>query len=181
MTSTCSKIFDWENRVSMDNCALVSKKISNDSIQQYNLYNFYGDCEYDTVQKTALCHPNLHFRNGYGFTSACTVDTDSAIRLPNTTHGPEKKQLHMRNFHSVPNMGRGTLVPDTESFLKNGMDTNIQSCIEKETDYAFIPLIDCVQNYITGYAKQDFFHEGINSREETRRQMRKCATKKQQE
>ena len=177
-TAKCSKIFDWENKLTMDACALSAKQRENKSIQQYSLYNFYGDCHYNTVQEMAVCHPNLHFRNGYGFTSACTVDTDSAYRFPKTTHGPEKKILCTRTFTAVPDLKSGCLAPDIESYLKNGLDTNMFYCgrnAERDFD-RFTPLLDCVQSYVNGYSKNNYFPTGIDSREETRKIMRnKCS------
>ena len=172
---SCKNLFDWENRLTGDTCAIAKKENDNKEILSYTTYNFYGDCENSKLQKLALDCPNLHFKNGYGFTNACTVDTDSAVRFSTQTHGPEKRQLNTRNFYAVPNMSRGTVNADTESFLLNAQDTTIiRECNRTaETNYdRFTPMIDCIQDHVRGYSEERPM--GLDSREAMRKQMRSC-------
>jgi DNA-binding protein Fis len=173
----CSNLFDFENRLTNDTCAQESKESGNKHILNYNTYNFYGDCDNAKLKKLAADCPNLHFRNGYGFTSSCTVDTDSAMRFAVQTHGPERRQMNTRTFTAVPDMSRGCAAPDVESYLLNGQDTNlIRECKHSaEMDYnRFTPLLDCVQDYVKGYSERNYFPVGIDSRETMRKYMRKC-------
>jgi hypothetical protein len=169
--SSC-KLFDWENRLTADTCAQNVRNEENKDILSYNTYNFYGDCD----RKIALANecPNLHFRNGYGFTSACTVDTDSAVRFSQQTHGPEKRQVNIRPFTAVPDMSRGSCSIDTESYLLNAQDTTIiRECNRVDPGDRFTPLLDCVQDYVRGYGYLDR-NIGADSREISRQYMKSC-------
>ena len=168
------KFFDYENRLTGDTCAQALKENGNKEMLDYNTYNFYGDCDNNKLAQMAADCPNLHFRNGYGVTSACTVDTDSAVRFSKQTHGPEKRQMSVRPFTSVPDMSRGCLMVDTESYLLNGQDTTLlRECnrtAERNYD-RFTPLLGCVQNYVDGFAANNYFPVGIDSRETMRKQL----------
>jgi hypothetical protein len=68
-------------------------------------------------------NPNLRFRDGYGYTNACVVDMDSALRNDSQiTHDRTKIQLCARWNHAVPDLGKGGLIPNIESRLKNAED-----------------------------------------------------------
>jgi len=174
MTSSC-KLFDWENRLTADTCAQNIREGENKEILSYTTFNFYGECDNKgTIGLAAEC-PNLHFRNGYGFTSACTVDTDSAVRFSEQTHGPEKRQMHVRPFTAVPDMSRGSCSVDVESYLLNAQDTTIiRECNRTaESGYdRFVPLLDCVKDHVDGYANRNYFPIGADSREISRKHMR---------
>jgi len=169
--------FLFENKLSVDACALGAKERENQSIRDYQLFNFYGSCDSSNVQEFASKNPNLTFRNGYGVTSSCTVDTDSAMRMTCLGHGPEKRQLSTRNFIAVPDMSRGCSLPDTETYLLNAQDTTLyRECdrlAEKNYD-RFVPLMPCINEHIKGYGQRDYFPVGIDSREETRKKMSNC-------
>lgn len=154
------KFFDWENKISMDPCALLTKERENESIHDYRTYNFYqdGDCEESArrVQEFAMEYPNLRFRNGYGVASSCTIDDDSKLRYSSeVTHGPERRQYQTRSFQAVPAFNRGSCAPNTESFLINGLDTTpLRQCdrlAERNFD-RFIPLLSCVEKHIEASA-----------------------------
>lgn len=176
MSSFC-KMYDFENRLTTDTCAQKVRESNNTEISNYNLYNYFGDCENDALQKMAAECPNLHFKNGYGFTSACTVDTDSAVRFQVMTHGHEKRQLNVRPFTAVPNMSRGVFVPDVESALLNSQDTTIiRECgriVERDFD-RFVPFVGCVQSHVDGYSANNFFPTGMDTRETMRKRMKNC-------
>ena len=179
MSSFC-KMFDFENRLSTDTCAQNVKDQANKELANYKTYNYFGDCENATLQSMAASCPNLHFRNGYGFTSACTVDADSAMRFPVQTHGQERRQLNVRPFTAVPDMSRGSVLPDVESRLKNAEDTTvIRECnrITEANFDRFTPLIGCVQRFVDGYAANNIFPVGMDTRENMRKAARSCAQK----
>jgi len=168
-----SEIFFSDNALRNDACAQNTRERDNLDIYSYNLFNFYGDCERGQTELNAFAaqHPNLKFKNGYGNTNSCTVDKDSKARLVCLSHGPEKRQLDVRSFTAVPDMSRGCLIPDTESYLLNGQDTTyFRECnrtAEKSYD-RFIPLLDCMQDYVNGYAVRDYFPRGADSRQVVR-------------
>jgi hypothetical protein len=143
-----------ENKLSQDNCALLTKQLQNKSITDYNLYNSYvtSTCDDKALIDYTLEYPNLRWKDGFGNVSGCTVDKDSEIRNnAKLTNFREKEQLCTRWYQAVPNFGRGGLIPNVESRLILGEDTSdIRSCdivSEKNFD-RFIPLIGCMSSTI---------------------------------
>jgi hypothetical protein len=168
-------MFDFENRLSADTCAQNVKEMANKELSNYRTYNYFGDCRNETLQKMAAECPNLHFRNGYGYANACTVDADSAMRFQTMTHGQERRQLNVRPFTAVPDMSRGCPMPDVESRLKDSQDTTVlRQCGRiTEADFnRFTPLIGCVQDFVDGYAANNRFPVGEDTREHMRRAAR---------
>lgn len=168
---SCPKLFDWENRLSSDTCAQNLRANENSSVFDYNTYNtFKSPCDTKCDKSELLGkYPNLRYKNGYGVTSSCSIDEDSSMRFISPTHGPEKKQLLVRNFQAVPNTGSGCLnILGTESFLKNGEDSTLMHCdylVEKNFD-RFIPLQPCMNKYIKGASDNvSKIPYGINTRE----------------
>ena len=148
-------LFDWENKISMDKCALLAKERENMSMLEYHTFNYFGNCteRLNKINEFSTKYPNLRFKDGYGVAN-CLIDNDTQMRFDNTrlTHGPEKRQYHVRNFQAVPYFGRGSCAPNTESLLKNGEDTSkLKHCnILTETDFnRYVPFIDCIKNYVT--------------------------------
>lgn len=172
-------MFDYENRLTSDTCAQNTKESGNKQILKYTTYNFYGDCDNTELTRISTQCPNLHFRNGYGNSSACMIDSDSVARFSTITHGPERRQMNVRSFVAVPDMSRGCLQPDIESYLLNGQDTTIIRECDKVTEKdnnRFIPFLDCVKDYVDGYANRNYFPVGIDTRESMRVEMRKKCT-----
>lgn len=146
--------FDEGNRLSQDDCALVTRDLVNKSVSDYNLFNMYptSTCEDEELIKYSMVHPNLRFKDGFGNVSGCTVDTDSEIRNnARTTNQREKEQLCTRWYQAVPNYGKGGLVPAVENRLIFGEDTSdIKDCdivAEKGFD-RFVPMIGCLSSAI---------------------------------
>lgn len=146
------RVFELENRLTTDDCAMVNREFVNKSMNDYNLYNMYfmSDCQVDNEKMKTFMYenPNLRFKDGYGFTNSCVVDLDSALRNDSKlTHDRTKIQLCTRWNKAVPNLGKGGLIPNIESQLKNGEDTSaIRVCnrvAEKDFD-RFIPLPGCL-------------------------------------
>lgn len=144
------KKYNWENKLTSDRCALATKQNDNDYVYDYNTLNLFNDTSCSKVKcarESAYENPNLHFQDGYG-TSPCVIDEDSHLKLDqdNLTHGRERQPLFTRVFSAVPNYGRGGLVPNTETYLKNGIDTSsVRLCdriTERDFD-RFTPLPGC--------------------------------------
>ena len=178
------KYFDWENKISMDPCALLTKDRENESIIDYNTYNFYGNCE-DNIAKLidfSSQYPNLRFRDGYGVANSCVIDAESEMRMSSeVTHGPEKRQYQVRNFQAVPAYNRGSCAPNTESYLINGMDTTLLRQCDRlsERDFErFEPLLGCIEKHLAAgvAAIPDEQRIGANSRDLVRnmRMQSKC-------
>ena len=151
------RYFDSTNRVNQDACALESRNRENESMINYNMYNFFqpdGNCEKSNKQVLDFAseYPNLTYRVGYGVASPCTIDNDNTLRYGfNMTHGSERQNLCARSFVANPNFSRGSLIPNIESALLNGVDTIQNRDCHKiaETQLGvFQPLSPCVEGFI---------------------------------
>jgi hypothetical protein len=97
---------------------------------------------------------NFTIREGYGYASGCTVDTDSELRLNSAvTHNKERQQLCARTFTGCPRLTYGGLIPNVESRLRNADDTsdirNLDKVMEKNfIPLSFTPMIGCLNKNI---------------------------------
>jgi hypothetical protein len=184
MTDQVPYLFDWESKLSQDECAKLARSRANECISDYMLFNYFnnGDCnKTKELNKLALEHPNLRFRIGYGV--ACVIDDDSKARYSSDiTHGPEKRQLYVRNFHAIPDFARGAFAPNTESMLINGVDTSSDKQCNRlsELDYdRFTPYTRCFGMFIkkAQRAIPDALPIGLNSVDLVRSQFKsKCSS-----
>lgn len=146
--------FDQGNRLTQDNCAILSRDLENQSISEYMIFNpFNVECtskDPSQVKNFAFQYPNLRFRDGYGVAS-CAVDNDSKLRYETDIRSSERQQLNTRVFQAVPNFARGVCAPNTESFLVSGNDTKLNKpcnpLSERNFD-RFMPFIGCMQDYV---------------------------------
>lgn len=186
------RYFDQSNRLTQDPCALAQRDFENESLHNYQTYNFTPrptDPKRNVFNEFVACNPNLRLRDGYGFAPEF-IDTDSSARFSapdKTVRGPERRQLFTRVFHAVPDFGRGTCAPNTESMLKTGaQDTSIyKDCAalaERNFD-RYIPFVDDMQTYIKEYGNSlaNVNTIGVSSRDEMRRQDLKHACYPQRE
>ena len=130
------------NNLNDDTCALKNKALVNDSVINSQLYNYYfnKDCACPVLDDIALDN-NFTVREGYGYASGCTVDTDSDLRMNSkVTHDRGRIQLCTRTYQGVPNICKGGLVPNIESRLLNGDDTSDIRNVDKVSEKSFIPL-----------------------------------------
>lgn len=143
--------FFEQNRLTQDKCALMTKELQNRSVIDYNMFNMYPSsscCANDEMLDFTINNPNLHYRDGYGNVSGCTVNMDSELRNnAKMTNFREKEQLCTRWYQGCPNIGKGGLIPNIESRLHTGEDTlDIKECdiiAEKNFD-RFIPMLGCL-------------------------------------
>jgi hypothetical protein len=149
--------FDEENRLSQDDCALLTKSLVNKSIASYAFFNNYftANCEKDDnkkLQEFLVNNPNLHFKDGFGVTTPCVIDTDSELRNnAKMTNDRERVSLCTRWYTAVPALSKGGLIPNIESRLKyNGDTSDIRECDRvTEKDFnRFIPLPRCMADTI---------------------------------
>lgn len=150
------QLFDIDGNIRNDGCAQTAKDFGNASISDYTLWNTYMmQCDAKGekhLEDFSTGHVNLHYRNGYGYTTACEVDVDTEVRLNGKiTHEKPKTQLFTRPFVAVPDLSRGVLVPGVESRLQQGDDTTqVRECFRlTEYDYdRFVPLIPCLADNV---------------------------------
>jgi len=169
------RAFNYENRLTVDNCAQLERELQNSSVSDRQLYNFYytNDCKCQALDDF-LFDNNMVIKDGYGFLNHCTVDTDSDLRLRGIwTNEKEKLQLCSRWHQGVPNLNKGGLVPNIESRLKNADDTSdIRNC-DRVTEHdfnRFVPLVGCLAPTIQNpkYIIEPWTRGGAHTRNEIR-------------
>jgi hypothetical protein len=148
------KYFDDESRLTQDDCALKTKEIQNQSINDYYLFNSFStaSCKDAELKEFTANNPNLRYKDGFGYLSGCVVDMDSEVRNNSRlTNFKEKEQLCTRWHQAVPNFGKGGLIPNVESQLKFSEDTSyIKDCdiVTEKTFDTFYPLLGCISDNI---------------------------------
>jgi hypothetical protein len=169
------RVYNHENRLSIDNCAQLTKELQNKSVNDRQMFNFYytHDCKCDVLDEF-LFDNNMVVKDGYGVTTGCTVDTDSELRLNSMwTNEREKSQLCTRWHQGVPNLNKGGLVPNVETKIKNGDDTSdIRNCDKiTERDFnRFTPLVGCLASTIQNpeHVVEPWIRGGMHTRNEVR-------------
>jgi len=174
-----TKQFINQNKLGLDECAKSQKNYGNDSILKYNLWNNYS-CKVNDSRKVdefGSDNINMHFRNGYGVTSSCLVDSDSDVRLNALwTSERAKTQLFTRPYVGNPDLSRGISNPSLESPLVQGENTiRYKQCTWKmaEEDYGrFTPLIPCLESQVQNpkHIVLPFPQSGVDSRQIMRSQ-----------
>lgn len=152
-------LYDADNRLADDQCAVMARIRDNESILAYNLYDKYGQCgkscgdRKDKLRDFSVRHPNLRFWDGYGM-APCDVDGDSKLRHEaQWTNAKERQQLATRVFGAAPDLSRGEARPNVESTLISGQDTSYQRQCQKLAEVTwdrFTPNVDvqCVDHII---------------------------------
>ena len=121
-------VFEENTRLRHDDCDKESRELQNNDAYKYTTFNNIA-----TNQNTAeKCKSNreslldfslnnyMNIRDGYGFTNACGVDTDSKVRNDFEMHDKGKQQLNSRVFVGGPNANKGGLEPGIDSKLTQG-------------------------------------------------------------
>jgi hypothetical protein len=123
-------LFDAEGRLSTDPCYVHTRDHENENAATYNITNLRPDggaccpnVKRDPLLDVAVKHRNLNTWAGYGW-NTCTINDDSRLRLRSTGTNPRgKQQLSKRVFEAGPSLVHGELAVDTDSRLREGMDT----------------------------------------------------------
>lgn len=178
------RYYDNGTHVTMDPCAIEARERDNASITNYLTYNSAAPCSDRNIcnakrEKLAAYmgeNPNLRYHEGVGDTALpCYIDDDSRLRhKAEWTNTRDRNQLFVRFFHAVPDLSHGTLIPNMESFLKNGIDTTYDRQCDRLTEHNFdriMPLNSCVSQHFE--KRNDAVPEwtsqfGKSSREEVR-------------
>lgn len=130
------RYFDNGTKVSMDPCAVEAREHDNVSIANYKTFNASNPttdrraCDAKRQELATIMgdNPNLRYHEGVGGAALpCFIDDDTKLRMMGEwTSARERNQMFLRFFHAVPDLSRGTLIPNMESFLKNGIDTTYE-------------------------------------------------------
>ena len=153
-----TNVFMNSRRYCSDDCAKEAKDIQNESIFNYDTYQ-YLPVECDNVSARfptfAYDHVNLRGRAGYGQAEGCIVDNFSALRNnpDQLTRDRCRVQLFTRIFQGSPNLKPGVPNPDKEmpilqgqgSTVLEGVQFSCKKAIMEETTNKFMPMLDCVQ------------------------------------
>ena len=153
MSSSCAPLYFLENRLMDDDCEVADRDRQSGEAEGYQLANFFPTnapaCN-PKVAEVAACHPNLHYRDGFGVLNACNVDVDSDVRLGGRITNSRHRHVYKnRVFQGSGHFYRGPVLPDSESGL-------IQSDITREKkpcnvvpdtldSNVFVPLLPCIQ------------------------------------
>ena len=147
------RVYNHENRLSIDGCALMVRELQNKSIEDHMFENYYytKDCKCNVLDDF-LFDNNMVIKDGYGVSTGCVIDNDSELRLKGIwTNERDKVQLCTRWNKGVPNLNKGGLIPNVESLMKNGDDTSdIRNCdriTERDFD-RFVPLVGCLASAV---------------------------------
>jgi hypothetical protein len=123
-------LWDADNRLVDDPCAILARLRDNESISSYKFYDAFGRCgrtckdRKDALSQFAGHHPTMQYWDGYGI-APCDVDGDSQLKHDSRWTNPkEKQQLPKRVFTSVPDLARGKGHVNVESMLISGEDTS---------------------------------------------------------
>lgn len=155
--------FDFSSSISQDTCARRKRNEQDCRILKYNTNGFKDLSNTNEHVKNRILTSNkkMQCTDGYGVTPA-HIDEDSKLRymINHKIRGPEKHQLYSRIFVAVPDFSRGTLIPNIDSRLRIGVDTDVdQPCRSiSEVDYDRNEVFDgCMTNYLT-----DGYYDAIN-------------------
>ena len=145
--------FDLTSNLGCDKCNLDEKLRQNQSIHDYNTFNYMKDnCDDEKTREFLFENPNLQMKYGFGYADKCTVDVDSQLRNNSElTQTKCRNQYFTRQFQAVPDLSRGVLAPNTESRLLHGEDTGQKrSCNVLSGVYVdrFTPLVQCLKENI---------------------------------
>ena len=145
-------LYDADNRLAGDRCAIMTRLRDNESILEYNMYNSYTGCtktpceeRKKKLQDFSAGYPNLRFTDGYGI-APCDVDGDSRLRHDAQWTNPNyRQQLATRVFCAAPDLSRGSPQAAAESPLLSGEDTTMlrqcQRLVEVNYD-RWVPNVD---------------------------------------
>lgn len=175
-----AKLFNEQNRIHCDTCAINAKNTQNEAINNYNIYNYFkgNTTQCDTFDKSAIINlsadTQMHIKDGYGVANECEIDTDSTLRNKGVwTNTREKTQLYTRVFQGIPNINNGGLIVPVEDRVKQGEFKSLRKGCDGITERefpVFTPLIPClsenVQNvkhiipdYKQNLPTRDFIHQ----------------------
>lgn len=159
MNSSEDNVYMSTRRLCDDKCAKEARDLQNESIVDYDLYQYLpaGACDGINARFPTMAydHVNLTGRIGYGVAEGCVVDNYSALRNDpaQMTRDKCRQQLYTRMFQGCPNLSCGVSDPDSEMPILQGSSTTDyegvkypckKSLMEKPT-YVFDPLLDCVK------------------------------------
>lgn len=125
-------LFDADNRLTMDVCAVGLKDRGNKDISSYLLTNLRAPCTVDVAASAPLAvaaeHRNLWSWDGYGL-NTCAVDADSRLRVDSeVTHMRARMQLPKRVFEASPDLSHGQPAPDAVSKIVYGKEFGGRAC-----------------------------------------------------
>ncbi|MEW5315099.1 MAG: hypothetical protein WDW38_006551 [Sanguina aurantia] len=126
-------LFDADNRLKSDRCAVNLRDSQNLSMESYTFRDmrFGMACPGDlSSDECAQLQARLHSSDGYGVQPG-NIDEESGLRCPSggITHDKSRQGLASRVFEAAPDMGRGGLDANVESrLLLSGEQGTARNC-----------------------------------------------------
>jgi hypothetical protein len=109
-------LYDADNRLTADDCAVRLRDNGNASIASYTLTNLRAASSSDPLARAAQ-HRNLWSWDGYGLNTAA-IEGDSQLRVRSeVTHPRSKIQLPTRVFGAAPDLSHGQADPELETLI----------------------------------------------------------------
>ena len=103
-----TRLFYNLHRPSDDRCAYTVEEDQNQSIFDYNVYNYYSKPRKDLVD-FASDNVNLRFADGTGVSAPESIDVESGIKNKPKWTPRGVQQLAVRTYHAVPDMTGGAV------------------------------------------------------------------------
>lgn len=135
-------LFDADNRLRSDRCAVNLRDSQNLSMESYTFRDvrFGMDCPVNLSQdECAQLQARLHSGDGFGV-QPNNIDEESDLRCPygGITHDKSRQGLATRVFEASPDMGRGGLDANVESrLLLSGELGSSRSCAHRFAELSY--------------------------------------------
>lgn len=139
-------MFNGNGHIRSDDCAKLVKDTFNTRICDYTLYSPYAQCTPAMEHVNAFSLEN-HTNNDNTALPSCEIDSDSSLRIGDSTHMRGRQQLCARPFKGTPLVGLGVMDTETEDRLVQGaMRLSRKSCnpnMEAAYD-SMTPMLPCI-------------------------------------
>lgn len=163
------KLFDVQENLGNDDCAINGRNTLNENIRNYTFDNFHGDGRNrDKLLDFTKDHNNLRFTDGY--VPGGAIDKDTEFRTTNEWHQRGRQQLPARIYHAVPDLSRGDVQDD--SGVRAGETTfDKASSLAGVSIDRFVPLIPQKEREVqdpNNIVSSDWVRGGQSTRDLTR-------------
>ena len=138
-------VFEQKTRLNDDECDIESRDTQNAGMFEYNTFNIYQtnkntkkECSagYDKIRDFSV-NNHMNIRDGYGYTNACGVDTDSTVRNDFEMTDKGKQQLFTRTFTGGPNVNKGGFEAEVDSKITQGLFTTRKETCDVLSEKSF--------------------------------------------
>lgn len=164
--------YNEQSALNQDDCFTLGQCVRNNRVFEYIMYNNY-DPHCKTQQDKRIQNFSLKTQRQMKTSHtplSCDIDTESTLWRSEISTCPGRTQLNPRPFAAVPDLSKGIPEPDVEATLLQGAAPIGRRACEKDGQSinTFIPLIPCVENWLSqlAYSDTDFQKIGMPTRHE---------------